>query len=286
MRWPDASPYRLRDGFRIYAISDVHGRDDLLVAAFARIERDMRERPPGKAATILLGDYIDKGPRSRETLDLIVAQIRAADTTLVCLKGNHEAMMLEALAAPSEPVMGRWLVNGGAETLLSYDVDPGSRRRPRKPAEIVAEIGLKVPKAHLELLRGLPSMIIEDGYLFVHAGIRPCVPFESQVEDDLLWIRDPFLNSPADFGKRVVHGHTPVAEPELRRNRINIDTGAFLTNRLTCLVLEGDGIAFLEPEAAGRRGPAGSRADDASTQRGLADLHFAMGTALSSAAAR
>lgn len=243
---PGASPYRLRDGLRIYAIGDVHGRNDLLAAAFARIDRDLLEHPTDRAMTILLGDYIDKGPRSRETLDLIVSRLRDPGAGLACLKGNHEAMMLEALAAPVEPVMGHWLGNGGAETLVSYGIDPGSRRRPRPPAEIAEDIGRKVPKSHLAFLGGLPSMIVEDGYLFVHAGIRPHVPLESQVDDDLLWIREPFLNSPVDFGKRVVHGHTPVAEPELRRNRINIDTGAFLTNRLTCLVIEGDGTAFLE----------------------------------------
>jgi serine/threonine protein phosphatase 1 len=285
-----ASPYRLRDGLRIYAIGDVHGRNDLLAAVFARIDRDLSERPLGRAMTILLGDYIDKGPRSRETLDLIVARRRGAATELVCLKGNHEAMLLEALAAPVEPVMGRWLANGGAETLISYGIDPGSRRRPRMPAEIAGEIERKIPRDHLEFLGGLPSMVVEDGYLFVHAGIRPRVPFDGQVDDDLLWIRDPFLNSPVDFGKRVVHGHTPVAEPELRRNRINIDTGAFLTNRLTCLVIEGDGIAFLEPDHHGLHADGGGlarwRADDASTQRKFADLQPAMGAALSATAAR
>lgn len=251
MSVPGASPYRLRDGMRIYSIGDVHGRNDLLAAAFARIDRDLRERPAGAAVTILLGDYIDKGPRSRETLDLIVARLRAPGARLACLKGNHEAMMLEALAAPIEAAMDGWLVNGGAETLISYGIDPGSRRRPRPPAEIAEEIGRTIPESHLAFLSGLPSMIVEDGYLFVHAGILPHVPFESQVDDDLLWIRERFLNSTVDFGKRVVHGHTPVAEPELRRNRINIDTGAFLTNRLTCLVIEGDGTAFLEPDHHG-----------------------------------
>lgn len=145
--------------------------------------------------------------------------------------------MLDALDNPAdEAALARWLRNGGVATLTSYGLS--GEDAPEAWASRLAP-------GHLPFLRGLARSHRAGGYLFVHAGIRPGVPLDAQDEDDLLWIRDPFLSSSADHGAVIVHGHTPEREPVIRRNRIGIDTGAVYGGRLTTLVLWADRMALL-----------------------------------------
>jgi serine/threonine protein phosphatase 1 len=231
---------------RIYAVGDVHGRLDLLTALHERIRRDAASRPCERMVEVFLGDYIDRGPWSRQVIDWLLATA-AVGGERVCLLGNHEDMLLKVLDDPL--VMEAWLYNGGLDTLRSYGVaaemhvsDPLAHMRDGLIAAL--------PAAHAAFVRGLPRTSAFGGYLFVHAGLSPDRPPDRQDPDDLVWIREPFLSSDADFGLVVVHGHTPCATPEVRPNRINIDTGAFFTGRLTCLAVEGAERRFLQASAA------------------------------------
>jgi serine/threonine protein phosphatase 1 len=158
--------------------------------------------------------------------------------------GNHEDLLTGALADPAE--MEPWLMNGGVETLLSYGGMDRSLLETMTLLEARESFRAALPESHREFLGGLRKMVVCGGYAFVHAGLDPSRPLHDQDPFDLLWIREPFLSSGVDFGKVIVHGHTPTREPEVRRNRINIDTGAFYAGRLTCLVLEGDARRFLQ----------------------------------------
>jgi serine/threonine protein phosphatase 1 len=219
---------------RIYAIGDIHGRLDLLDRAIGAIRRDIEERG-GAALTVTIGDYVDRGPHSCGVLDRLLDNPFA--TPYVALKGNHEDM-LEAFLADAA-VGPQWSYNGGEETLQSY----GIRLYGYAAADFEQarqELCAALPEAHLRFLRALKTSLRRGGYFFCHAGVRPGVALTRQREEDLLWIREPFLSSERDFGAIVVHGHTPTAEPEVRPNRIGIDTGAFFSGRLTCVAL-GEG---------------------------------------------
>jgi serine/threonine protein phosphatase 1 len=230
-------------GLRIYATGDIHGRFDLLETLYGEIRRDVAADRPPQSLEIFLGDYVDRGPESRDVVEWLTSAPPACDRR-VCLLGNHEDMLLNVLRDPRW--MGTWLQNGGMETLRSYAVDLPASPGPTSLADLRDAFIEALPDAHRAFLEGLPRLVAVGGYLFVHAGIRPGVAIEDQDPDDLVWIREPFLLSTADFGKVVVHGHTPTEQPELRPNRINIDTGAFFTGRLTTLVLEGDETRFLQ----------------------------------------
>ena len=229
------------EGIRIYAIGDIHGRPDLLDSVLARIDSDMDADPAPNAIRIFLGDYIDRGPDSKRVLDQLVNCCLTQPT--VCLMGNHEAFLREFLENPH--VLPVWRRCGGQETLLSYGLVPKTETDPQDRRELAAELDRTLPSTHREFLSGLQPYFICGDFFFVHAGVRPGVCLTKQSEDDLLWIREDFLLSKANFGKVVVHGHTPVLEPDVRSNRINIDTGAYATGRLTCLVLENDKIRFI-----------------------------------------
>ena len=226
---------------RLYVIGDIHGRADLLEAMIAAIARDLNERPVEDSLTVTLGDYIDRGADSRSVLDRLVRN--PFPTGFVALKGNHEDMLINFLANPSSADHWRWL--GGLETLHSYGVDVAPLRRGLRYEEAADSLRAAMPPEHLNFLATLRPMLTVERYFLCHAGVRPGIPLSRQSENDLLWIRDEFLESTVDFGKIVVHGHTPIQEPELRANRINIDTGAFMTGRLTCAVLEGTAVRFL-----------------------------------------
>jgi serine/threonine protein phosphatase 1 len=229
------------EGTRIYAIGDIHGRLDLLDSVLARIDTDMIVHPALNAIRIFLGDYIDRGPDSMRVLDRLVNYCVAQPT--VCLMGNHEAFLCEFLKDPD--VLSVWRRCGGLDTLLSYGLAPKIETDVQDHRELASELGRILPSSHREFLCGLKQYFICGDFFFVHAGVRPGICLTKQSKDDLLWIRDDFLLSEDHFGKVVVHGHTPVLEPEVRPNRINIDTGAYATGRLTCLVLENDEIRFI-----------------------------------------
>lgn len=226
---------------RVYAIGDIHGRLDLLDRAIAAIARDIDEH--GAAAfTVTLGDYVDRGPASRGVLDRLANN--PFPTPYVALRGNHE-LILETFL--TDPAAGEhWRRLGGLETLNSYGVPVGDLMLGRNYAEASHRFAEALPTAHVEFLRSLKNSFSHGRYFFCHAGVRPGVALAAQADDDLLWIRDAFLNSAMDFGRIVVHGHTPMPAPEVLRNRINIDTGAFATGHLTCVALDKDGHRFLK----------------------------------------
>jgi serine/threonine protein phosphatase 1 len=226
---------------RIYAIGDVHGRVDLLERVFFRIDRHLAAKPVPRAIEVMLGDYIDRGPQAREVIDLLIARQRQQGT--VCLLGNHETYLLNFLSDPSS--LDGWQRYGALETLLSYGLAPSLKPDPGEQVELAAALNQGLSENHYAFLTTLPLHFTCGDYFFVHAGVRPGIALSEQREDDLLLIRDDFLLHKGMFEKVVVHGHTPVSKPEIHGNRINIDTGAFASGKLTCLVLENDDIAFL-----------------------------------------
>ncbi len=187
------------------------------------------------ALTVTVGDYIDRGPDSRGVLECLSAD--PFPTPYAALKGNHEEMLAAFLADAAAGA--HWAANGGLETLRSYGVRVDGAWTTNF-AQARADLRATLPQAHLDFLSGLKLSLSHGCYFFCHAGARPGVPLERQSEEDLLWIRGVFLASDADFGRIVVHGHTPVEAPEVRENRIGIDTGACFSGRLTCLAL-GEG---------------------------------------------
>ena len=232
---------RIPEGLRIYAIGDVHGRADLLDQILLRIDAHQTAHPAFRPLELFLGDYIDRGPASREVLDRLVARSRIRET--VFLKGNHESLIQEFLNDPT--VLSEWRHYGGLETLMSYGVTPSANMDLAEQTRLATIFAQALPLSHRLFLGGLSPSFTCGDYFFVHAGVRPGIPLPKQREDDLLWIREDFLLCEDDFTKIVVHGHTPVLEPDIRPNRINIDTGAYATGHLTCLMLEGDRRHFI-----------------------------------------
>ncbi len=215
-----------------YAIGDIHGRDALLERLHARIIHDpYRSRSNIRPTVVHLGDYIDGGPASPDVIDRVMRGVPEFES--VALLGNHEMLMLECLETDDRDTWWNWISNGGEKTLDALGIPirtHGFNSRALKEA-----LGTQ----RIEWLRSLPLSHIVDGYLFVHAGIVPGVPLDSQHKKDLLWIRSRFLESDADHGYIVVHGHTQTIEPELRKNRIGIDTGEARPKTLTAVALDG-----------------------------------------------
>jgi serine/threonine protein phosphatase 1 len=228
------------EGTRIYAIGDIHGRLDLLDEVLARIDADMDRHPASDAIRVFLGDYIDRGPDSKRVLDRL---INCVAQPTVCLMGNHEAFLREFLKNPD--TLSIWSGCGGLDTLLSYGLAPTVSPNAAGQRKLASDLDRVFPSSHRTFLGSLRPYFICGDFFFVHAGVRPGTLLTEQSEDDLLWIREDFLLCQDNFGKVIVHGHTPVREPDVRPNRINIDTGAYATGRLTCLVLESDNIRFI-----------------------------------------
>jgi serine/threonine protein phosphatase 1 len=224
-------------GEAIYAIGDIHGRSDCLRRAHALIDED---RSGGAATEIYIGDYVDRGPDSKGAIELLVARARA--TNVVALRGNHEIMMESFLRGLTS--FEDWRRFGGLETVLSYGVD--ARALLARGAVRPRDLAEKIPAPHLRFLSSLKTIHTLGQYCFAHAGIRPGVPLDAQSIDDTAWIRDDFLNHPGGAGLVVVHGHSPVDDVEFHANRINIDTGAYLTNRLSVLRIDADGSRLLK----------------------------------------
>ena len=215
----------------------MHGCLDRLIALHELITEDLAERPIRHAELIHLGDYIDRGPESAQVIDWLLCEPPVPVGHVVNLMGNHEQMMLAAVASGDDDAAAHWLTNGGADSLMSWGIN---RKVPH------TEWASHIPKQHLIFLRDLAMSHQVGPYLFVHAGIRPGRPLGQQTRHDMLWIREPFLSSKDDHGVVVVHGHTPRQQPLVRPNRIAIDTGAVLGGALTCLVLEGRTLGFLQ----------------------------------------
>jgi serine/threonine protein phosphatase 1 len=216
----------------IYAIGDIHGSLNKLESLMLRCENHAAGRP---MTLVFLGDYIDRGPQSSGVIAcLIDLQSRHGDR-VVTLMGNHEAMALAVVDGDSPAEL--WLTQGGSATLESYGVT--------RPSEL--------PPAHVDWLRALRLSYDDGRRFFVHAGVDPAKPLDAQDGDDLLWIREPFLSHRGDYGRLIVHGHTPVMNgmPELRGNRLNLDTAAVYGGPLTAAVFEEERtvpVGFLQAE--------------------------------------
>jgi serine/threonine protein phosphatase 1 len=234
--------HHVPSGSRIYAIGDIHGRADLLADLLELIKSDA-ENAPSRRVLVYLGDYVDRGLNSREVVEQLILK-PLAGFEVVHIKGNHEAALLDFLV--DARIGPNWLQFGGGATLLSYRV--GLVATESGGTDFISaqqEFAERLPSSHLKFYRNLVLTHEEGDYVFVHAGVRPGIPLGEQKAEDLMWIRDEFLDYTGDFGKVVVHGHTITDEPEVCDNRIGIDTGAFATGRLTCLVLEGNERRFL-----------------------------------------
>ena len=241
---PRSGGARVPNDERIYVVGDVHGRSDLLARIHHAIRTDIHQRPaPLKRTIVYLGDYVDRGPGSFDVLETLIRR-PIEGMKSVHLKGNHEDMMLRFIRGEDIHV---WLHNGGEATLASYGVIvTRMMSSPSMIEEVRRRLQDAMPAAHVAFLESLQLMHVAGDYLFVHAGIRPGVPIDAQRPADLMWIREPFLVAKNTFGKCVVHGHTISMVPEVHPHRIGIDTGAFYSGRLTCLVLEGNRVGFLQ----------------------------------------
>ena len=232
-------------GRAVYAIGDIHGRLDLMLQLLELITKDA-DRHPGdlERNLVFLGDYVDRGPESRGVVEVLRSRPLPGFTS-VFLLGNHEEAMLDFLDGRSDG-MG-WLSYGGLETLVSYGVP--LHALPTNGASIVElreALHAAVPAAHVDFMRNCTLSHCEDDYVFVHAGVRPGRPLAMQQRNDLLWIREDFLRATSPLpGKVVVHGHTICDVPQDLGYRIDIDTGAFVSGRLTCLILRNHSRRFL-----------------------------------------
>lgn len=250
---------------RIYAIGDIHGHLDKL-----RVQHDWIARDGG-GTIVHVGDLVDRGPNSAGVLDYLIKGIQAGEPWVV-LKGNHDRMMARYLEpVPKGDGMLRsdytWLSPplGGQTTLASYGILKGDGEdtvacevfrnlHGRAPATSLSDTAYHrnalaaVPATHLDFLRGLDTYFRHCDALFVHAGIRPGIALDRQVEDDLTWIREPFLSDRRDHGQLIVHGHTPIKAATHYGNRVNIDSGVAFGGPLSTIVIEGPEISLLTPD--------------------------------------
>jgi serine/threonine protein phosphatase 1 len=225
------------EGERIYAIGDIHGRVDLLRALLAQIGLHRQAHPGWKDELLFLGDYVDRGLNSKEVLDLLSDGL-PNDSAHTFLRGNHDDAMLRFLRGQLDIASG-WLHFGGRATLASYGLQAFGQSPNDDWERVHAALRAAVPERHIAFLRSTLASCTRGDYYFVHAGVRPGIPLSRQDNNDKLWIRNDFLTSSYDFGKTIVHGHTVEPKPVVRPNRIGIDTGAFATGHLTCLILYG-----------------------------------------------
>ncbi len=227
----------------VWAIGDIHGCHDLLAALI----KEIRGTDPAGDATriIFLGDYVDRGPGSKQVLDLLIALGQAADVEAVFIRGNHEQMMVSFV---DDPKAGpAWVGMGGGETLASYSVQtPPLGASASAWRDVRDRFVAALPETHLAFLKALqPSVEIGD-YFFTHAGVRPNRPLDQQKITDLMWIRDAFLEDNRVLSKVIVHGHTPAASPFSDARRVGVDTGAYASGVLTATLLEGEDRKFLQ----------------------------------------
>ena len=201
---------------KIFAIGDIHGCYDRLKALVEKIPIDF-----SRDTLLFIGDYIDRGPQSAEVVDYLI-QLKKRVKEVIFLKGNHEDMLDKFLNGDDRFT---YLLNGGQQTLDSY------LKKPVQPKSF------PIPPDHVEFFKSLRLYYETEEYIFVHAGLRPRTPLETQSTEDLLWIRDNFISTKYDFGKRVIFGHTPLKKPLVEPNKIGIDTGAVYGNALTCVQL-------------------------------------------------
>jgi serine/threonine protein phosphatase 1 len=233
-------------GRLVYAVGDIHGHATALRRLLDDISEDAAaSRPAERPLLVFIGDYVDRGPDSRGVIELILEAEGSGDFEVAALKGNHEDALLRFLSEPA--YAPAWIGNWGETTLLSYGIVPPEPLDARACEQAQARFAAGFPHAHRAFLERLALSRTVGDYLFVHAGVRPGIPLDAQADRDLIWIRYDFLECEDDFGKVVVHGHTPSAgRPEIKANRINVDTGVYFTGLLTAVRLEGETQRFLQ----------------------------------------
>lgn len=250
----DLTRHSVPSNVLVWAIGDVHGEADLLAHLTRAVFTDLRRSRRSRKILLMVGDYIDRGLQSREVIQHLIdlgGELAAAGGELICLKGNHEQMLLSFLEDPA--VGPDWTALGGKETLISYEVEPpslGARLDQWQRASVA--LLETMPRDHLEFLRGLHLSVTLGDFHFVHAGIRPGVPLDQQTESDALWIREAFLADDAPLPKVVVHGHSPVREVHVDHRRVCIDTGAYATGVLSGVRLESRTQLLMYAERKGR----------------------------------
>ncbi len=232
------------DGQRIYAIGDIHGRNDLLLQLLAQIEADSAARGAAEMLIIFLGDLVDRGPDSAGVIETAM-HLQASGCNVRFLKGNHEEVFINACREREAKTIRFFLRIGGEETILSYPISRGEYLA-LDMAELGERLESLIPKDHVAFLDSFENMIIVGDYAFVHAGIRPGVPLADQKNSDLRWIRDEFVGQKGDLEKVIVYGHTIYSDVDERGSRIGIDTGAYETGKLTALALEGGDRWYLQ----------------------------------------
>lgn len=244
-RKPPPPAPRVPPGVRVYAIGDIHGRDDLFADILRRIDEDDARRTPMRRITVLLGDLVDRGSESAAVVDRAIA-LAAGQADVRLLKGNHEEIMLLACQGKRDALRLFDRI-GGRETAFSYGIDP-ARHRDADFDGLSDLLRAAVPEAHRDFLAAMEDVVEIGDYVFVHAGIRPGVALADQRKSDLRWIRDEFLEHRDFHAKFVVHGHTITEGIDERPNRLGIDTGAFASNILTAVGLEDDRRWFLSTD--------------------------------------
>jgi serine/threonine protein phosphatase 1 len=237
---PKRSPAAVPDGMRVYAVGDIHGcarqLDDLMAVILADNQASGLD-----TRLVFLGDYLDRGPDSKGVIARLLSPPEGYKASH--LMGNHDQTLLDFL---DDPIVYRsWRSFGAQETLMSYGVLPPRFDDEEEFVQARQQLLQAMPADHLNFLRNLQGSVRIGDYFFVHAGVRPGIALDQQVAADMLWIRDEFLDSRHNFGSVIVHGHTPIERGVRRTNRINIDTGAYATGRLTAAVLEGETCRFL-----------------------------------------
>lgn len=242
----------MSDPQRIYAIGDVHGQLEMLRAVHTRIEADLKDRPVDNHAILHIGDYTDRGPDSRGVIEYLI-KLDADGEPIINLYGNHDRMFRLFLETPG----GRdyklrrdlsWLHDrlGGRTTLASYGLDLPDEAQQSDGQEYHAAAVGAVPPSHLAFLQNLRDSFHWGDWFFAHAGVSPGLGLIMQDEDDLIWIRGPFLESKRNHGATIVHGHTPIDHVEDHGNRIAIDTGAGYGYAISCIVIEGASVRILD----------------------------------------
>lgn len=232
----------LPEGHVVYAIGDIHGRLDLLLDLVNMIKTDIAARGPEQATIVFLGDYIDRGEDPAGVIEYLSA-FSPPDVNCVFLMGNHEKFMIDLMAVGGE--VEPWFQNGAFSTLKSYGIEPEKGSGPLDGSVVGQALKAALPAEHMEFLCQLKTSWQLDGVFFAHAGVDPDRSISDQTTQDLIWIREKFLNSEKDHGPLVVHGHTPRAAPEVMRNRINLDTYAWQSDILTAVALENGSCRFL-----------------------------------------
>ncbi len=238
---------RFPEGRVGFAVGDIHGRADLLARLFERLEEE-RPRCGENPIVLFLGDYIDRGPDSAEVIDLLKWG-RPEGFERRFLKGNHEDAMLRFI---KNPLANRqWLSHGGLETIASYGVHPlpSVGAGPPELLRCAQALDSKLPDWDRKFFNALERYVVLGDYFFVHAGIDPKFPLESQSDDQLFWIRERFLDDKTVMPLKIVHGHTPIEKPYIDERRVGIDTGAYSTGVLTAARFEGEQVSFIDIRA-------------------------------------